>query len=726
MRTAILQTERMSVSTSFAGGGKFALGWAFASLLASSGAWALPDEARTEQVRARLVASVNAVYPGAEILLGVNQRIIPHWHTYWKNPGDSGLPTRIDWRLPQNAVAGDILWPVPGRFTLGPVTNYAYADEVTLLSPVKVADDVRPGSLFSVEAKVKWLVCEEICIPQQVELGLTLPVVADRQAAGPGSPLVREAHATMPEESPWPASVDYGQDEITLRLAGGELNAGSIADISFFPDRWGRIDHGAPQVRVGGEREISLKLRPGEEPGTGAEPLSGVLVITENTPDGPVRRGFQLEARPVSATGNQPVPGGMTVAGALGFALLGGLILNLMPCVFPILSLKALHLLKQSGVSRRTVRLQGLAYTGGVLMSFALLGAVLIALKSTGAKLGWGFQFQSPAFVLAVAFLMFTVGLSLSGLVNLGGSVAGLGAGYAEKPGYAGSFFTGVLAAVVAAPCTAPFMGAAVGYALSQPPPVLLAVLIALGLGLALPYLALSFSPALQRWLPRPGAWMETLKQGLAFPMYATAAWLVWVLARQTGTSALPLALGGILAIAFAAWLRDRTRRQPPAARQLATGIAALVLWVPMAAIYFVHAGALSGEPKQQAVSGNWESYAPQRLQTLRAQGKPVFLNLTADWCISCLVNERVALNADEVTKAFRAAGVTYLKGDWTNRDPLITAKLAEFHRSGVPLYVHYPAGAGSAPVVLPQILTPQIVLSAIGGGGYTDVRHSR
>ena len=736
------------------------------------------DEAATEQVRAKLVASVDAVYPGAEVLLGVNQRIIPHWHTYWKNPGDSGLPTTIAWQLPVGAAAGEIQWPVPRRFTTGPVTNYAYADEVTLLSPLQVPPDVRPGGRFPVSATVKWLVCEEICIPQQVELGLDLPVATGPAQAGSGSPLIRQAKASLPESSPWAASVAYDEDGIRLRIAAPELGSGTVEAVEFFPEQWGRIVHNAPQAwSVQGEG-IELKLQAGESAAPGTA-LSGVLLVTENTPAGPVSRGFSVAAQPLGSTAGEsagsdsafvlknplqsqtvaesrPFPAGegrvraevpdvstnssqtssasgphpnpspageglksrhlpLDLASALVLALLGGLILNLMPCVFPVLSLKALALLKQAGDSARQNRWHGVAYTLGVLASFALLGLVLLVLKAGGAAVGWGFQFQSPVFVLLTAYLLFAVGLGLSGLIDVGSGIAGAGSSLASRGGYAGSFFTGVLASVVAAPCTAPFMGAAVGYAVAQPAAVLLAVLLALGFGLALPYLLLSCWPRLQRLLPKPGAWMETLKQGLAFPMYATSAWLLWVLTQQSGSGALAVALAGLVALAFAAWVWERSRSGGPALQRCAAGIAAglAVLAVAGGPLSLDALPTVSVQPAS-AEGHDWEAYSEQRLQSLRASGKPVFVNFTAAWCISCLVNEQVALSDATVTGAFRSSGISYLKGDWTNGDAAITAKLAEFGRSGVPLYLFYPAGAGKLPVVLPQILTPQIVLAAI------------
>ncbi len=381
-----------------------------------------------------------------------------------------------------------------------------------------------------------------------------------------------------------------------------------------------------------------------------------------------------------------------------------------------MLSIKALSLLSHSGRSAWQVRAQGLSYTTGVLASFALLAALLLALKATGAQIGWGFQFQSPLFVLAVAYLMFAVGLSLSGVFTIGGSLTGVGGSLADKPGHTGSFFTGVLATVVATPCTAPFMGGAIGFALGQPAPVVLAVFLSLGLGLAAPYLLLSFWPALQHRLPRPGLWMERFKQFLAFPMYAAAAWLVWVLAQQAGVNAAGAALLGMVAIGFAAWVYGSTRPSV-SARTRHAGLALASVGLA-AALAGGHAGLdLDGGDATgtTASSGkHWQAYTPAKLDELRSQGEPVFVNLTAAWCITCLANERVALSQDKVVLAFQSRGITYLKGDWTNQDPEITRLLEKFGRSGVPLYLYYPPGAQSEPVVLPQILTPDIVLSAL------------
>ncbi len=680
-------------------------------------AHATSDTAATEQVQAKLVASVNGVHAGERIVFGLQQKIAAGWHTYWLNPGDTGKPTRIRWTLPAGASAGAIQWPTPQRFQMGDITNFGYANAVTLLTAIDVPKDLPVGSPFEVQAEADWLVCSESCIPQKVSLALTLPVLAPGVASAAGSPLIDQAKAQLPLPSPLPVQLVYGANSVSLRV--DKSLVGAIEELDFFPAQAGQIANDiAPTRRTEGQTLV-LQLANGEEPASAATPLSGLLVSHSAS----TTRGYavNLAGSELAAPGPAATPPAATaevppaLAAALGLALLGGLVLNLMPCVFPVLSIKALSLLQYADRPARESRLHGWAYTLGALLSFALLGVVLLALKQGGAQIGWGFQYQSPSFVLVSAYVMFAVGLNLSGVFSLQLSAAGWGSTLAARKGYSGSFFTGVLAAVVASPCTAPFMGAAIGYALTQSAAVLLAILLALGFGLALPYLLLSHWPGLQRRLPRPGRWMELLKQGLAFPMYAASVWLVWVLAQQAGANAAAAALGGMVLIAFAAWSFEAARGR--GSRLLQRGVASVAVLAIAGALVCGQAG-LTLQPAatsnvSSAPGDGWQAYSAQELQNLRKQGKPVFIDLGAAWCVSCLVNEKVALAHSDVRQAFTCAGIHLLKGDWTNEDPQITAKLAEFGRSGVPLYLYYPAGA-TDPVVLPQILTPQTVLDSV------------
>lgn len=696
----------------------------YRALLASAllAHWSFPlaaasHEAATEQVKVQLIASVAAVHSGDEILLGIHQRIIPHWHTYWKNPGDSGLANKIEYILPDGAEVGEVQWPTPSRITLGPVVNYGYEHEVTLLTPVKLPHDLPIGSSVPIKALAKWLVCEEECIPQEAELSLSLPVIAAGGDSGIANPLIEQAKARLPLLSPWPVTARLHTDGIRLELQGSEFQQSQFSSVWFFPDEWGRISHAAQQPLQIAADGLSLQLKPGDAPLKPGQSLSGLLVLTDDSSGQSISQGYQIRTQLVDGVGSQPHDREpeLLLSSAIFWALLGGVVLNLMPCVFPVLSMKSLALIGHASHETRQVRLHGWSYTAGILSSFSVLAGILIALKAGGAQIGWGFQFQSPWFVLLMAYLMFAVGLNLSGVFSIGGSIVGVGSGLAQRGGYSGSFFTGVLATVVATPCTAPFMGAAIGFALTQPPLVLLTVFLSLGLGLALPYLVLSYWPALQRMLPKPGVWMDHLKQGLAFPMYGASAWLVWVLAQQAGVNAVALALAGMVAIGFACWLFNINQSTAGVIR-IANAIAALLL---VTVFYGSYMGldTLSATQTTPAEVGsesrNWQAFDREKLQALRAAGKPVFVNFTAAWCISCLVNERVALNQPEVKQALNARGITYLKGDWTNRDAQITAFLAEFGRSGVPLYLYYPPGKAKDPSILPQILTPQIVTQA-------------
>ena len=381
-------------------------------------------------------------------------------------------------------------------------------------------------------------------------------------------------------------------------------------------------------------------------------------------------------------------------------AMMGGVILNLMPCVFPVLSLKVLAFANDKNHSQVT---HGLAYAAGVVISFVVVAAVLVSLQAAGEAIGWGFHLQSPWFVTALAYLFFVMGLSLSGFIELGSSLMNAGGGLAQKSGYNGSFFTGILATVVASPCTAPFMGTALGYAVTQPPPIALLVFAALGVGMALPVLILSCSPRLLNKIPKPGAWMENLKQLLAFPLYATAVWLSWVVGKQAGVNGMALLLIGCVLITLALWLWSEKLWQ----RIVSAACAALAI--------AILTNPLMNPPDSKARhSDDWHAYSPQTLAELRAQGTPVFLNITADWCITCLANEEITLSTDDIKQAIKAAGVAYVKGDWTNRDPLITALLKEYGRTGIPLYVAYPGDKQQPGIVLPQILSKDIVMQAL------------
>ena len=681
------------------------------------GARASSGAASEPRVRVDLLSEVAALTPGQTFWVGLHQRISPGWHTYWMNPGDSGEPPRIEWSLPSGFTAGEIAWPFPERIPAGPAMTYGYSGEVVLPIPVTPPTALEPGARVTLRGRASWLVCEQTCIPEEAPIALTLAVARGAPAPDPrGAPLIAAARRNVPTPSPWAATFVAASETVSFTVEA-RLMADRITDVWFYPARWGAIDLTAPQqVRVdsGG---IRLDVARGPLRDAATAPIEGVLVVAERLDGAVARHAFSMTAQPGPAASARELSSAALLH-ALVLALAGGLVLNLMPCVLPVLSVKALSLVQHARSRPALLRAHGLAYTAGVLVSFAIVVGALIALRAGGAQLGWGFQLQSPAFVTLLAWLFFTVALAFSGVIVVSSRFAGAGRALAARSDYGGSFAAGALATVAATPCTAPFMGAAVGFAVTQPWPIALIVFEALGLGLALPHLVLTFVPAWSRLLPKPGPWMARLQQLLAFPLYASAAWLIWVVSQQTGPHGVAAALAGPVLIVFAAWLHRTLGGARALWRRTATwAVGALLplLIVGIVALVPLGAGTRPQAPEAPAKGMvGWEPFSRERLAALRASGKPVFVNFTAAWCVTCLVNERVALRSPAVADALAKKGVTALKADWTSRDPTIGLVLGSLGRSGVPLYVLYPAGVGAAPTLLPQILTEGAVIDAL------------
>ena len=659
-----------------------------------------------------LIAESASISPGGAAWVGIRQRIAPGWHTYWINPGDSGEALTIDWALPQGFIAEPIVWPHPERIPVGPAMSHGYTGETVLLVRVAAPADLVPGRDVILRGRAAWLVCEKICLPEEADVALTLPVVVGPARPGAGAAEIARARRAVPVGSPWPASFAASPERVVLTVAAPGLAADRITDMWFYPAQWGLIEYAAPQEARVDERGLTLTMARGPLADAVERPVDGVLVLKERLEgdrerrDGPiVSQAFAIHAGRPAALAPAARPA-LSVLTAAGLAFLGGLLLNLMPCVLPVLSIKALGLVLQADAAPRIMRRHGLAHTAGVLACFLAMAAVLIALRAGGAGLGWGFQLQSPPVVAGLAYLFFILALALSGVLSLGGRLGGVGTSLAARPGYVGSFWTGALVAVAASPCTAPFMGVATGFALTQPAAIALAVFAALGLGLATPYLALTAMPAWRRLLPRPGPWMRWLERALALPLYATAAWLTWVLREQAGERGAAAVVTGLILIALAAWAL-RIAAASLAGAVLAVALGALVLGTPAPA------------PDAAAADGmlRWEPWAAHRVAEAQAAGRPVFVNFTAAWCITCLVNERVALRSPDVAAAFARKQVVYLKADWTSRSAEIATALDGFGRSGVPLYVLYPPGGrAAAPVVLPPMLSERIVIDAVNG----------
>lgn len=673
---------------------------------------ALAEVVERDHIRVELVAAQTAAVPGQPMTVALRLEPDTHWHTYWLNPGDSGLPTKIDWELPAGATVGDLQFPFPERQSLGPLTNYGYSGEHFLLATVTPAADFS-GDQFILNAQASWLVCDDVCIPGEAPLTLRLPVADSAQASRWAGKIDRAA-ARIPIQRMLPAQFEIIDGSLRLQADAPEF-AG--AAVSYFPETQEVVNNAAPITQRQQDSLVEFNQALSDFFDAPPDELAAVFVI-----DGqrairvlaqPAIAGQMIDLSAVAPVAAAADDSAMTLLLAIGLALLGGLVLNLMPCVFPVLSIKAIAVAQSSGQSAGHRRLHALVYTAGVVLGFVALAVGLLALRAGGEAAGWGFQLQSPWVVGALAYVMFLLGLALHGYWSFGTRLMGVGQILTEQAGARGAFFTGLLACIVATPCTAPFMGAAMGYAVTRPAVEALTVFAALGVGMAIPFLLLGFVPALANLLPRPGPWMDSFKKLMAFPLYLTAIWLAWVLGRQVGVNGMAALLVGLLALVCAVGLLTRdvgTAWTRGIGKVLGVGLIALALAL-LASPLMQSAPEPAATPGANVAS---EAYSPARLDELLAQGKPVFINLTADWCVTCHVNERVAIATDAVQSALAGAGITYLKGDWTNRDPDITALLEQHQRSGVPLYLLYSGRSDEPPVVLPQILTPGLVMAAI------------
>lgn len=671
---------------------------------------------RHPHIEAELVPMSQWVTPGSTAIIAVRQKIAPGWHTYWRNPGDSGGATEAVWHLPAGFKADGFVWPLPQRKSLMGLTSYVYSGEVYLPVPVEVPSSVQAGQTHRLTADLLFLVCsDEMCIPVEMDLALDVEVADGAAPLHPvhGRPI--EAVITgAPRAAPLKATASVRDGQLVLSMAGGPLVDQQLRWAHFFAYDPTTLDHAARQSATQGPQGLTLTVPAGRATREGiTAPLVGVIatdagawevtaVAGEVLPD--TMGDGTLSTDPEAQNG--PVTGFWR---AVLFAFLGGIILNLMPCVFPVLAMKAAAL---TGAAHDPVRLRhdGFAFTAGVLITFGLLAGALLGLRALGQGIGWGFQLQSPAVVAVLGLVMLAVALNLSGVFHFGGRLQQLGQIGTGRQGIWGAFLTGVLAVVVAAPCTAPFMAVAIGAALVLDWPLALAVFLMLGAGLAFPYLLLSLSPRLLRGLPRPGLWMERLRNLLALPMYATALWLGWVFARQTGYQLVPLVAAALL-LTGALWMYGRgqahgmTRKRVVMSGLLAAAFAVVGLVVMRTPVVAPVQSTLTALP-----SAPWSA---QAVAEARAAGRPVVVNFTADWCVTCKINERTALSSERTAKAFEAAGVVYLVGDWTRSDPAITAELQRHGRSGVPLYLVY-APDRTEPVILPQILTEGVVIKAV------------
>ena len=663
------------------------------------------SSADAPHLHVQLVAPEDELYPGGNNQIGLYFKLEQGWHVYWQNAGDAGGPPRIRWTLPDGVTAGPLQFPAPKRLPLGPLMDFGYEDEVLYPTKLDVAPNVKSGKAV-LDANVDWLVCREVCLPGKAELKLTLQLSSEKPAVVSGSgedaALMQRLASTLPQPLPPSFKVAFQPTAEGFRL-GVETGKRETSAL-FFPADQDTLANAAPEKVTATPRGAVVELKKDANLAANPKQLSGVLELSGG-------RAYNIAAQPGTVAAPVELDWGVMVKTS-ALAFLGGLLLNLMPCVFPVLFLKGLALCQSGSEERHRLRTHGFAYAAGILFSFWILVGALLGLRAAGASLGWGFQFQSPVFLALMAGLLFFLGLSLAGQFEIGLSLTSAGGSLATKQGYAGSFFTGVLAVIVATPCTAPFMGAAIGYALAQPAVVTFCVFTAIALGLALPYVVLTLQPAWTRLLPKPGAWMEILRQAISVPIFGTVIWLAWVLAQAYGAAVLAALLVCLLLLAIAGWFLGRW----PAQRWATVIAAAILLCVIGISVYAP--GKLAAAPEVQTTGQpaqqQWEPWSQDSVSKYQAQGRPVFVDFTASWCLSCQVNERVALSQPSVKQALQSANVALLKADWTRHDEAITEALAALDRSGVPAYALYMPGQ-SEPQMLPEVLTPGIVLDAVG-----------
>ena len=694
---------------------------AAAALLPAAHAQTAQPVVTTEHVRAELLANApDGVQPGKPLWVGLRIAHQPHWHTYWKNPGDSGLPTQFTWTLPAGIEAGEVAWPVPRKIGLGTLANYGYEGTVLLPVPLTVtpAFKASPFGAAEIQLKASWLVCEKECIPEEGSFVLKLPVASSTALNGPE---FQSALDAQPKPLAAGGEARIAGDKLEITVPGLPASERGKT-LELFPETGEVIQNAAAwtQAWKGEVWTASIPLSPDRAQSPTVFPVvlardghgwrsEAQVVGTWPAVAAPATVSPSLEAALRSNTAAAPplAKASTTWLAALLGALLGGMILNLMPCVFPVLAMKVVGFTKHAN-DRRGHRVSGLAYTAGVIVSFAALGGLMLALRSAGEQLGWGFQLQSPLVVAALAALFTLIALNFAGLFEFGSMLPSSVATLEARHPVVNAFLTGVLAVAVASPCTAPFMGASLGFAIGLPEGEAMGIFLALGVGMALPYLLVAWVPAIARWLPRPGAWMETFRRLMAFPMLATVAWLVWVLGQQAGIDGAGALLALLVALSMVVWaltLRGRGRVALSIVALASLGFAA---WSFGPAITRTAAA----EPVQAAATDRWQPWTPDRVQQLVGAGRPVFVDFTAAWCVTCQYNKKTTLANADVLSDFDAGKFALLRADWTRRDPTITQALAGLGRNGVPVYVIY--RQGRAPVVLSEVLSVDEVRSAI------------
>jgi thiol:disulfide interchange protein/DsbC/DsbD-like thiol-disulfide interchange protein len=681
------------------------------------------DPVRTENAEVELISEQKTVQPGETFWVGVRMDLREGWHVYWRNPGDSGMPLLLEWMNPEGFEIGEIQWPYPEWIDVSGLTSYGYHGEKLFMMEATAPEHLADGEVFTLMTQADWLICEKVCIPEFADIELTLTATASDVAYDERwQDIFAETRQQLPVKLDyWNASASFSGRTATLQLSTDAFELPDYQEVIYFAKEEGEIENGADQPYEIEGNTLTMQLEKSTYKSGDIERLWGLLY----NPDGWDQEG-RIKAMVVDVTIGEEDDDGFLASAAdsplsarlliiLGFAFLGGMILNLMPCVFPILSIKVMNFMEMSGHKPGQVRLHGLMFGSGVLLSFLVLAGLLLGLRAGGQELGWGFQLQNPAFIAFMTFLMFGLGLSLMGVFEIGNSLINVAGKAGTNEGLRGSFFSGILATVLATPCTAPFMGTALGVAVTLPAVTALLVFLVLGLGMATPYVLLSMFPPLMKYLPKPGDWMETFKQVMAFPLFATAIWLMWVFGQQVGIDGLTRLMVGLLLFSIGIWIIHRWHhfKISSTTRLVSRSIAAFLM---IGGLLF-SAAADPVEPGTSSSSNSygvdWQNFSTELVSDYREQDRIVFIDFTAAWCITCKANERIIFSSSEVKQKFNDLDVVMVKADWTNRNPEITRALESYGRNGVPLYVLY-NGTNSEPMILPEILSPGIVLNAL------------
>ncbi len=679
---------------------------------------------QTDNAVVELISEQKTIQPGQPFWVGIKMDIRENWYVYYRNPGDSGMPMMVEWLHDKDFQIGEIQWPTPLWIDVtGGLTSYGYKEQILFMMEAAAPADLVPGESYILKAEADWLICEDICIPEYADLELTLQVTdTDVEYHEEWLPLFAETRENLPVILDyWHASAAFEENTATLTLTNKAFDIPEYSGIRYFAKQQGEIENGAVQPFTIDGNTITMQLQKSAYKTGELDLLWGLIYSPLGWDDSGNIKSMIVDVTVAADAGIAGNISSMPVFSArflmiLAFAFIGGMILNLMPCVFPIISIKVMNFMQMAGHKPRLVRLHGLVFGLGVLLSFLALAGLLLALRAGGQELGWGFQLQTPAFIAFMTFLMFGLGLSLMGVFDIGNSLIHVAGKADTGTGMSGSFFSGILATVLATPCTAPFMGTALGVAITLPAATALFIFASLGIGMAAPYVLLSSFPVLMKYMPKPGAWMETFKQALAFPLFATAIWLIWVFGQQTGVNGLTRLLIGLLFLSMGIWILYRWKAFDISAgtRMLSRGMVTILV---LGGFLFSAVTPPANIQHEAGISVSygieWQDFSNELVNRHRADGKNVFIDFTADWCITCKANERVAFSSTRVKERFEELGFEMVKADWTSRNPEITRALASFGRNGVPLYVIY-SNELDEPVILPELLTPGIVLNAL------------